>query len=236
MPYLSIAIPTYDANGNGAKLLEKSFQKFSEQTYKDFEIVVSDNSNGTFDIRDMCDKWENTLNIYYVEHLGNKNSPSANTNNAIKNCGGEIIKILCGDDFLYNENSLQHIVDNFQEEVMWMFTSYIHSKNLIDFYRNYTPYMNDQIYVVNTLGTPSALTINRKCFEKIPWDLFDKNLRFCYDCDAYYRLFLEFGMPKTIPEICMINYIHEESITSNIMGEEIKKEELYILKKYGFIE
>jgi len=236
MSKISVAIPTYDANGAGAGFLEQSFRRFVDQTFNDFEIVVSDNSDGTDNIKNVCKNWENTLDIRYVEHLGNKKSPSENTNNAIKNCNGEIIKVLCGDDFLYDENSLKNIVDNFDPDEMWFFTSYVHSTNMSDFYRYYVPFMNSRIYMVNTLGTPSALSLRRSCFDKIPWDLFDKNMRFCYDCDAYYRLYLAFGNPKVINDIGMVNYIHGESITNNIMDEEIKKEEQYILRKYGFIE
>jgi len=234
---LTIAIPTYDVNGLGAGMLEESFMKMKKQTFKDFNVIVSDNSDEISNIKNVCKKLSSDLNIKYYEHRGNKYSPSENTNNAIIKSDGELIKILCGDDLLYDKDSLQIIVDNFDKSTNWLFTSYVHSKNKLDYYRYYVPHMNDNIYIVNTLGTPSALTIRNKKNDKIDINnLFDKNLRYCYDCDAYYRLYKAFGNPKIIPNIGMINYIHDNSITSHTTGDMIKNEEEYILKKHGIIK
>ena len=234
---ITIAIPTYDMNGLGARMLEESFVKIERQFFKNSDVVVSDNSKGIYNIKSVCERWKSRLDIKYYEHKGNKDSPSENTNNAIRKSNGELIKILCGDDLLYDGNSLKIIVDNFDENTNWLFTSYVHSKNKSDYYRYYTPYINDNIYIVNILGTPSALTIRNNKGNLIDIDnLFDKNLNYCYDCEAYYRLYKVFGNPKIIKEIGMVNYIHDNSITSHITNNIIKKEEAYILKKHGFIK
>lgn len=237
MSRISIAIPTYNANGAGALMLEESFTKIKEQSFKDFNVIVSDNSESSYsDIRLVCNKWNYKLPIRYYNHMGRKDSPSENTNNAIRKCDGELIKILCGDDLLYDNNSLQIISDSFDDDINWLFTSYVHSKNKIEYYRYYTPYMNDDIFIVNTLGTPSALTIrNRNDIIDIK-NLFDRNLNYCYDCDGYWRLYKAYGSPKVLNSVGMINYVHENSVTSHTTEEMIKKEEDYILKKYGFIK
>jgi hypothetical protein len=237
MPRISIAIPTYSANGTGALMLEESFIKIKEQSFKDFNVIVSDNSESSYsDIRLVCNKWQSKLSIKYYEHTGRKDSPSENTNNAIKMSDGELIKILCGDDLLYDKNSLQIIVDNFDDNTNWLFTSYVHSKNKIEYYRYYTPYMNDNIFIVNTLGTPSALTIRNKRDIIDINNLFDRNLRFCYDCEGYYRLYKVYGNPKVINDIGMINYVHDNSVTSHTTEEMIRMEEDYILKNMDLLD
>ena len=43
-PLLSIAIPSYEAKGFGVSYLEKNFNILLNQTFQDFEVVISDNS------------------------------------------------------------------------------------------------------------------------------------------------------------------------------------------------
>jgi hypothetical protein len=93
------------------------------------------------------------------------------------------------------------------------------------------PMMNPQIYVVNTIGTSSCLTI--KNVKDMP--LFDRNIDYCYDCDWYYRFQKMYGDPKTISDVTMVNYLWGNSVTSKTTPEMIQKEEQYILRKYGFI-
>ena len=41
---ISICIPTYEMNGMGVEYLEYSFNILYSQTFKDFEIIISDHS------------------------------------------------------------------------------------------------------------------------------------------------------------------------------------------------
>ena len=55
--FFSIAIPTYEMKGKGVEYLEHSFQILNNQTFKDFEIIISDHSKSD-DIKLLCDKWK----------------------------------------------------------------------------------------------------------------------------------------------------------------------------------
>ena len=100
-PFISVAIPTYGYDGVGTELLEFNFSKLSVQTYKDFEVVISDHSVDNT-IKDVCDKWKDRLNIRHSFNDRGRGVISPNINEAMKNCKGQWIKILFQDDFLFD--------------------------------------------------------------------------------------------------------------------------------------
>ena len=98
--FFSVAIPTYEMNGKGVEYLNFSLSMLKRQSFQDFEVVISDNSKDD-NIKILCEKWSNYLDIKYFNNDINKlDNPSANINNAMKNCTGDYIKILFLDDFL----------------------------------------------------------------------------------------------------------------------------------------
>ena len=65
--FFSIAIPTYGYGGKGSEFLEFSFNKLKNQTFKNFEVVISDHSIDDT-IKDICDKWSSDLDINYTRN------------------------------------------------------------------------------------------------------------------------------------------------------------------------
>lgn len=224
---ISIAISIYEYNGFGREVLDYSLQQIYYQTFKNFDVVVSDNSKDN-KIENLCDYWSKLLDIKYYKNEGNKNSATENINNSIKKSSGEIIKLLCGDDYLLGIDSLQIINDNFDDNVNFLATGYLHTKDKKEYYNYHKPQMNDMIQIINTIGTPSCVSIRN--FKDIP--LFDSNLTYCYDCDFYRRYLDKYKNYKLIDNITMANYIWESSTTSLISNELIERENNYILKKY----
>lgn len=91
-PKLSIVIPIHNMKG-GAEFLWKTINVLSEQTFQDFEIVIT-----------------------------KQGRMAENTNAGIKRAKGELIKILYLDDHLASKDSLQLIVDAFKPNVEWLVT------------------------------------------------------------------------------------------------------------------
>ena len=83
-PKISIVVPIHDML-NGDKFLWRLVNSLTNQTFKDWELVIT-----------------------------KEGRMAENTNAAIKKAKGEIIKILYLDDYLAHSNSLQVIVDNFK--------------------------------------------------------------------------------------------------------------------------
>ena len=91
-PKVSIVIPIHDMK-NGAFFLWRVVNSIMEQTFKEYEIVIT-----------------------------KEGSMPVNTNAGIKRARGELIKILYLDDYFATENALQMIVDNFTDDINWMIT------------------------------------------------------------------------------------------------------------------
>lgn len=222
---LSVLIPCWSMNGKGKEVLEFSFKILEQQTFSDFEIIIPDHSIDK-DIEKLCKKY-NHLNIKYIRNELNRGSGSSNINLGLLNCSGEYIKLLCQDDYLYSNDSLEKCFNDVYGHV-WGFNSYYHTSDKINLYRKHLPTFNDRIEIINTLGTPSALII------KNGLDIFmDENLKFCYDCEFYKRIFLKYGLPNISENVTMVNYIHENSTTQSIATDELRiYEENYIRRKF----
>jgi len=228
--FFSIAIPTYGYNGKGSEFLEFSFEKLYSQTFKNFEIVISDHSTDNT-IKDICDKWEDKLNIVHFFNERGRGIISPNINESMKNCKGQWIKILFQDDFLFDESSLQKQYNYITQtqNLTWFFTEFYHSNDGNNFYNHYYPKWNDTIWSGNnTLGCPSGLTLKNN-------DLvfFDENLNWLMDCDYYQTMFLKHGKPSVLNEITVVNRTWGNRLTDTI-SEKIKKDEFLIVnEKYG---
>ena len=226
--FFSISIPTYEFKGKGVEYLTKNFEIFKEQTFNNFEIVISDDSKND-DIKKLCDEWSDVLNIKHVFNKPhNYNSHSPNINNAISQCSGKWIKILFQDDFLYGTKSLelQHNFINENENLHWFFTKFYHSVDGNNLYHLYTPKWNNSVWSGNnTLGGPSGLTIKNENIQ-----LFDDNLIWLMDCDFYQKLFIRFGVPGILDSITVVNRTGFDQLTSTI-GEETKLKDLKIVKE-----
>jgi glycosyltransferase involved in cell wall biosynthesis len=227
MNKISIAIPCYDKQGEGKEVLEYSFNQMKIQNFKDFEIIVSDDSEND-NIKNLCEIWQSFLDIKYYKNQFKKGA-SSNTNHTISKCSSEIIKLLCQDDYLLNEDSLQIIYDHFDNNTNWLFTEYIHTRDRKQFYRWHIPFMSEHIELINTLGTPSGLTIRNNSNNP----KFDENLKYYYDCVFYKEMFDIYGQPKIVPFITMVNFIWSNSITSNLSSEEYNQEINYVRRKYA---
>ena len=184
-----MAIPYYSGMKNAQFFLDRCLESIRSQTFQDYEIVVTD-----------------------------KGGMAQNTNNAIKGCSGELIKILYMDDMFADNNALKRIVDAFKGH--WLVTGTDNNPH---------PYWTDDIHLGNNkLGSPSALTIKNEN----PL-LFDENLGWLLDADYYRRMYDKYGEPTILDGVNIIIGIGEHQAT-NTMGGEIKlREHEYVKKKYA---
>lgn len=229
-PFFSIAIPTYGYEGKGVKFLDHNFEILSKQTFKNFEVVVSDHSIDDT-IKTVCNKWHGIINIRYYRNEHGRGMISPNLNVAMKRSKGKWIKILFQDDFLYDNESLQtqHDILEANEEIKWLITTFYHSNDGVTFHNLYNPKMSDNIWNgTNTLGNPSNLTVINK-------DLiyYDEELNWLVDCEYYYRLFLKYGKPTIIGPITVVNRTHGGGLTDTTPQSVKDKELKMLIDKYG---
>ena len=227
---ISICIPCYEYKGYGKECLEKSFQMMSVQLFKDFQVVISDHSIDN-QLELLCEEWKDKLNIKYYRNEENRGNPADNTNKAMALADGEWIQVLNQDDYLIDSMSLLNISYHLEGSHNWIASRYFHSRNRQAYERIHVPSINSRLYVVNTIGTPSCVV-----FRNIkPLMLMDTNLKYCYDCEYYYRFMQANGSPELISSVTIINYLWENSITAEVDNDFIDKENQYILKKHGVV-
>lgn len=231
-PFFSIAIPTWEINGLGAQYLDHSFNILANQTFKDFDVVVSDHSIDD-EVRNVCSKWEEYIEILYVKNDVGRGRIAPNLNVAMRNCLGEYIKILFQDDFLYGEDSLMNIkyaIDNSYNEVKWLVTGCCHTKDGETLYDQMVPFYNDKIYTgYNTISCPSVLTVKLDTCTLS----FNEDLNWLVDCEYYKRCYDTFGLPTVVADVCTVNR-DSEVRTTNMMTEQMKQEEVKkMVERYG---
>lgn len=200
---ISICIPTYEMHGVGPQMLSRCLDSVNRQSFKDIEIIVSDNSkdNGVYDV----------CRSYPVRYLRNPIiGMAANTNNGIKKAQGELIKILYQDDYLAPD-SLKDISDVFGPKTSWLIQACSN---------NPKPFFSKS---ENTLGSPSVLTIRNK--DPL---LFDEDLSWVLDLDYYKRMFDLYGQPKILNKVGVIMGLGAWQHTYHMSDEDkINEQNIY---------
>jgi hypothetical protein len=152
---------------------------------------------------------------------------SSNVNNAIRYATGKIVKVLFLDDFLYGNDALKIIAENFDlEKDTWLATGCIHTKDGLSFFRPHSPVYDDQIHLgKNTIGSPSVLAIKNG----LPV-AFDPALFWMMDCDYYRTCYDHYGSPKIVPDICVAIRIGSHQITS-LLPNSVKTHEKQLMRE-----
>lgn len=230
-PKISICIPTYEAKGMGVELLSNNINSILNQTYENYEIIISDHS-----INDEIKNYVNELNsdkIKYLKNVDNVGWPSYNTNNAISNSSGDYIKLMNQDDFFKDNDSLESIVNKLKEGYEWVLCGFTH-KNLStgDFFNTITPSIKGDgkhlLLGQNTIGCPSVGLIPKNEF-------FDVNVIYMIDCELWYQMFKKYGNPGIVEDVKIIIGIGSHTLTSQLtekQNEWLSKDIKYCKNKY----
>ena len=222
---ISIVIPVYEAKGRAIEFLKELFYSISVQTYKDFEIIISDHSKNN-EIEIFCSK--NNLNIIHFYNNRGVGNSSINMNEGIKRATGDIIKIMHMDDVIFNPNTLYLIAKSFElnKEKKWGAVGFNHNyeqDRISNIKRTIIPDIN------GVFGCPSVSFFIRNVEEP---DFFDENLIIINDHDMHKRLFKKYGEPLIINDICITIRMHQEQVSSWIdKGREVKEWEYFNKKQ-----
>lgn len=176
--------------------LERCLKSIEKQTYKNYEIVL-------------------------VKH----STMPVTSNRAIQSASGDIIKILYMDDYLYDENALQHLVDNWKGG--WAVSGCVHDNGEMILNPHFPKWNSDVPNGVNTIGSPSVLALEND------ETLFDENLSWLLDCELYGRLYAKYGEPTIVNYTDVAIGLHDGQMT-HLMSDEVKlSEHQYVQQKYG---
>jgi glycosyltransferase involved in cell wall biosynthesis len=232
-PYVSICVPTYEQTEYLSKLIES----IVKQDYKNYEVIISDDSE-TEAVKNMVkSKYEPLLldKLRYHHNEPSLGSP-ANWNNAIKMAKFDIVKIMHHDDYFSSKDSLSKIIHQFSinPDVSVVFCGGYtitgsekrnHTTSELVFKKTFLHPV--QLYKNNVLGSPSTL-----CFRNYK-GFFDERLRWFVDVDFYYKIFKEKLRSVFLPEPLVTCVMGSHNLTNELEhdGQNEIREYLLILKK-----
>lgn len=232
---VSICIPCYEMNGKGVFYLHALMRSILLQTYKNYEIIVTDHSKNDAIEQYLQTNYANAgIKISYTRHNYKRGNSSANVNMAIKQARGEIIKPMFQDDEFLHKDSLLKVVSSYNMNPTWGAVGFVHISADGQVYTGekhkpqFPIYNEDILEGKNQLGCPSVT------FFKNENNLFDEELIWLMDCEMYYSLFKKYGKPYLLNEYLVNVRIWEKSVSQLVRNDEsiTKKEELYVLEKH----
>ena len=230
---VSVAIPVFEYYGRGVEVLDDMLRTISYQTLKDVEVVISDHSRND-DIETYCKENEYNLNIKYFRNENGRGNPAINTNNAIDNCSGEIIKVFQQDDFFYDTEALEIMYrEMVQSSQKWFVCGAIHTRDDGNsFFHPMFPRWDEKIMLENEhnfIGGVSVLSIKNEVKTR-----FDSNVRMLLDVDFYYNAMINYGMPILYQDLLVVNRVRDtDTLMAEISEREVVEEYEYCHKKHG---
>jgi glycosyltransferase involved in cell wall biosynthesis len=191
MPLISICIPAY----KNINYLKSLLDSIALQNFKDFEVVITDDSPDNA-IRDLMPHFADIFKIIYLKNDTALGSP-ANWNYGIANATGEWIKIMHDDDWFTDANSLSEFANACKglKEVDFIFSGYFEQdiqtgeqkKCIIGPFEKWllgkSPY---NLLKKNFIGHPSTTLIRNNQKE---W--FKKDLKWVVDIEFYIRILIK---------------------------------------------
>jgi glycosyltransferase involved in cell wall biosynthesis len=229
---VSICIPSYKR----VHFLERLLNSISVQTYKNYEVIITDDSEDDT-VSDFVKKYADVLPIFHY-----KNNPSLGTPRnwmaGMNKATGDWIKLIHDDDWFADENSLQEYMNAVDGKHRFIFSGYNAYYEATGRYVNKTVSQNafqkvqNNPYLLlgdNIIGPPSVLMIHSSVKE-----YYDANLKWYVDIEYYMNmLHQEKAIYISAP---LINMSYNDTQVTNFCFDNpaiVIPEALHILKKHG---
>lgn len=251
-PLVSICIPTY----NGSKFIQEALESALNQTYKNIEIIISDDKSqdDTLEIIRVLLE-QTTIPFFIYNHT--PQGIGENWNNCVRNSNGEYIKFLFQDDLLRND-CIEKMMDlmlcstnvgmvysrrNFiydsdnNEHLNWIKRcGVLHQKwfklSIKEEVLEGKIYLKDPELLnepLNKIGEPTAVLLNIECFKKVGF--FDKELKQSLDFEYWYRLMKFFKVGFLDDELVTFR-LHTNQTTFVNQRNQLNEDNLFKQKIY----
>ncbi len=245
-PLVSICIPTY----NGEKYIAEAMASALSQTYKNVEIIVSDDAskdNTLKIIESFNEKTNIPIHIFHHQPSG----IGANWNHCVKQANGKYIKFLFQDDILLPtciEKMVKLAVTNTNVGLVYCKREIIFDRpkneytGWIEYYENLhqnwgslsisegvkkgTEYLKDKNlldFPKNKIGEPTAVFLNKKVFNKVGY--FSLKLEQALDIEYWYRLMPYFNVGFLDEELIKFR-LHNQQASQINKNRKIKDKKL----------
>lgn len=233
MPFLSLCIPAY----LHPEFVERLLQSVQIQKFRDFEVIVTDDSPGN-EVELVCQRFAGEFPLRYVHNSTPLGSP-ANWNKAISLAEGTWIKLIHADDWLASDTSLQQFAEtaNNHPEGAFIFSGFNKYEGEEKLFTQIPGRREEQVLQLsplnliahNFIGHPSVTLIPNR---KLEW--YDEQVKWVVDFEYYLRE-LKTLRPVAIPAALIHIGVHPGQVTQqSIRRPEIElPEHLYLIQKLG---
>ena len=186
MSEITVCIPTYEYKGRGVEFLAELFDSLERQTFTDFDITYIGNPNG-------------------------RGFQAPNTDCAIENAEGKIIKLIYQDDIFVDENALQKIYDSFKSGAKWLIHGFTHTTDGVETHRDCAPKWSPRMLEGdNLLGSPSCTAYLNGSYLGM-----DDEMKLLIDTELYHRMRMKHGMPSMLDDVLIANREHDNRTSSS---------------------
>ena len=245
LPLVSICIPTY----NGERYLPEAIESATNQTYKNIEIIISDDDSmdATLEIAKSYSELS-TIPFKIVHH--NPNGIGSNWNNCIKVANGEYIKFVFQDDVLFPEcveKMIEIALEDKKIGLVFSKRTFIDQNNNDHFSAWKEKFKDLHIYwtglqrinsgkkllkecnclldsPLNKVGEPSVVLIKKSVFNSTGY--FNEELVQILDYEFWYRIFKHYKIGFVDEELVHFR-LHNEQTTQKNNRTEINDYEKY---------
>jgi glycosyltransferase involved in cell wall biosynthesis len=235
-PLISICIPAYKRTD----FLERLLGSIDIQTFRDFEVVVTDDSPDEA-VGELCEKYASRLPLRYFRNARQLGTPE-NWNAGIRKAHGEWIKIMHDDDWFADKDSLGVFAEAAHEhpETAFVFSAYRdvfldEGRERLMFVplRRYKAFLRNPavLFSRNIIGPPSVVLYRRS----LPVE-YDPAVKWVVDIDFYIRSFDGRGKPLYIRKVLINVGLGSQQVTMDCKRQRVVEipENFYLLKKVGY--
>ncbi|MEO9021278.1 MAG: glycosyltransferase [Ginsengibacter sp.] len=210
---ISICIPTYKR----INYLERLMESIVIQSFKDFEVVITDDSSDST-VQDFIEKYKQNFSIIYQKNITPLGTPE-NWNEAIRKAKGTWIKLMHDDDWFADENSLRKFYEATlkKPDCLFFFSAYNNVEENSESMKSvYVSLLGQLLLWIGPLnlfkkqyiGNPSCTLIKR---DLGVW--YDKDFKWVVDFEYYIRCLKKTGNYFYINSVLINVGINDEQVT-----------------------
>lgn len=186
-PGISICIPAYKR----IDYLEKLLSSILSQSFKDYEVIITDDSPDS-SVSKLIEKYKEKIPVFYQKNPIPLGTPE-NWNEAIRKAKGDWIKLMHDDDWFADENSLQKFYEATiaHPDCSFFFSAYNNVEENSGLCKSVRLPLSGQfllwisplnLFKKQYIGNPSCTLIKRELNE---W--YDKDFKWVVDFEFYIR-------------------------------------------------
>jgi glycosyltransferase involved in cell wall biosynthesis len=232
-PLISICIPAYKR----VDYLKRLLDSITIQTFRDFEVVITDDSNDA-SVSSLIENYRHTLPFRYQKNPVALGTPE-NWNESIRLAKGSWIKLMHDDDWFETPDALQQFAHVTSEDHPFIFSAYYNryeaqSDELVRFSafeRRLLTENRFNIVAKNLVGPPSVTLYRKSALE------YDKRMKWRVDIDFYIHYLANNTFTYIDKPLVNIGISAEQVTQSCYLVPQVEiPENMLLLKKIGIAQ